>query len=73
MLELRWLECVEADSLIEELEVGRKVRKLLLVLASGKKGAEVEYCLWGWKGNHGKEEKEAHKGLDQSEEMGKKN
>lgn len=35
MLELRWLECVEADSLIEELEVGRKVRKLLLVLASG--------------------------------------
>lgn len=38
-----------------------------------KRGAKVEYCLWGWKGNHGKEEKEAHEGLDLSEEMGEKN
>lgn len=38
-----------------------------------KRGAKVEYCLWRWKGNHGKEEKEAHEGLDLSEEMGEKN
>lgn len=41
-LKLRWLECVEAVRLREKLEVGRQVRKLLLVLASKKRERKRE-------------------------------